>query len=222
MEFLIASIGGYFLGSIPFGLVLTRLAGYGDIRKIGSGNIGATNVLRTGNKGLALATLLLDAGKGAIAVLVALYLMNLFYDDCSAVVFAEGADTSRCASPFTFQTVPMLAGFSALIGHLYPVWLKFKGGKGVATTLGTYLALSPIVGAASCAVWLITALITRYSSLSALIAIAAAPFVAHFFVKDPNLTGMCGIVATLVFFKHRENVKRLMKGEEPKIGKKKS
>lgn len=221
MEYIVAAIGGYFLGSIPFGLVLTKLAGYGDIRDIGSGNIGATNVLRTGNKKLALATLLLDGAKGAIAVLITLYFMHVLYDDCSTTVFTEGADTSRCASPFTFQTVPMLAGFCALLGHLYPVWLKFKGGKGVATTLGTYLALSPIVGAASCAAWLVTALVTRYSSLSALVAIAAAPFVSHFFVKDPNLTGLCGIVATLVFFKHRENVKRLVKGEEPKIGKKK-
>lgn len=222
MDYLIAAIGGYLLGSIPFGLVLTKLAGYGDIRDIGSGNIGATNVLRTGNKKLAAATLILDGAKGAIAVLLAVYLMHVFFDDCSATVFTEGADTSKCASPFTFQTVPMLAGFCALLGHLYPVWLKFKGGKGVATTLGTYLALSPIVGAASCAIWLVTALVTRYSSLSALVAIAAAPFVSYFFVKDPNLTGMCGIVATLVFFKHRENVKRLMKGEEPRIGKKKS
>jgi len=221
MEYLIAAIGGYLLGSIPFGLVLTKLAGYGDIRSIGSGNIGATNVLRTGNKPLALATLLLDGAKGAIAVLIALYLMHVFFDDCSTMVFSEGADTSKCASPFTFQTVPMVAGFCALLGHLFPVWLKFKGGKGVATTLGTLLALSPVVGAAACGIWLLTALITRYSSLSALIAVAATPFIAHFLYQDANLSGLCGIIASLVFYKHRENIRRLVRGEEPKIGQKK-
>lgn len=194
MDYLIAAIGGYLLGSIPFGLVLTKLAGYGDIRDIGSGNIGATNVLRTGNKPLALATLLLDSGKGAIAVGIALY-------------FA------------TFE-VAMVAGFFALVGHLFPVWLKFKGGKGVATTLGTLLALKPIVGLAACAIWLITAIVTRYSSLSALVAVASMPFVAHFLYHDANLSGLCGIIATLVFFKHRANIKRLIAGEEPKIGKK--
>lgn len=195
MEYTLAIIGGYLLGSIPFGLVLTRMAGYGDIRNIGSGNIGATNVLRTGNKALALATLILDSSKGAIAVLVA----NYFF----------GFD------------VAMIAGLAALIGHLFPVWLKFKGGKGVATTLGTLLALKPFVGLAACAVWLLVALATRYSSLSALIAVAAAPAVAQYLYDDANFTALCGVIATLVWIKHRANIQRLVKGEEPKIGKKK-
>jgi glycerol-3-phosphate acyltransferase PlsY len=218
MEYLLAIIGGYLLGSVPFGLVLTRFAGYGDIRAIGSGNIGATNVLRTGNKKLALATLLLDSLKGAAAVLLAAYLMNHFYLDCSGEVMT--GDTSRCQSPFTFETVPLVAGLSALLGHLFPIWLKFRGGKGVATALGTLIALQPIIGLSACGLWLLTAAVTRYSSLSALVAIAATPFIAHFIYNDANLTGLCGIVATLVFFKHRANIHRLLKGEEPKIGKK--
>lgn len=196
MIYAIAIIAGYLLGSIPFGLVLTRMAGYGDIRTIGSGNIGATNVLRTGNKGLALATLLLDGLKGAIAVIIA----RLLIDD---------------------NDVAYLAGFFAIIGHLYPVWLKFKGGKGVATTFGTFIALQPILGAAVCGTWLVTALITRYSSLSALVAVAAAPAFAHYFFQDANLTGLCGVLATIVWLKHRANIQRLVKGEEPKIGQKK-
>jgi len=194
MDFLIAAVLGYLLGSIPFGLVLTHLAGYGDIRKIGSGNIGATNVLRTGNKPLALATLILDSGKGALAVIIALFL--------------AGFD------------VALIAGLFALLGHLFPVWLKFKGGKGVATTLGTLIALKPPLGLAVCGVWLITAGITRYSSLSALVALAVCPLLAHILYANPNLTAFCGFIATIVFFKHRENVKRLISGQEPKIGKK--
>lgn len=220
MEYALAIIGGYLLGSIPFGLVLTKLAGYGDIREIGSGNIGATNVLRTGNKGLALATLILDATKGAVAVFLAVSLMHAFYMDCSTVVFTGDADTSKCQSPFTFETVPLAAGFFALIGHLFPVWLKFKGGKGVATTLGTFIALKPIVGIAACVIWLLTALITRYSSLSALIALGTSPIVAHVLYGNPNLTGFCGLIASIVFYKHRPNIKRLIAREEPKIGKK--
>lgn len=195
MEYLIAAIGGYLLGSVPFGLVLTRAFGYGDIRNIGSGNIGATNVLRTGNKKLAIATLLLDSLKGLIAVLIAGYFFN--YD------------------------AAIMAGLFAIIGHLFPVWLKFKGGKGVATTLGTLLALTPFVGVIACGIWLLTALITRYSSLSALVAIAAAAPLAHYFYGNPNLTGFCGVVATLVFVKHRANIHRLINKEEPKIGQKK-
>lgn len=195
MEYAVVIIGAYLLGSIPFGLILTRLGGYGDIRAIGSGNIGATNVLRTGNKPLALATLILDSLKGAMAVGVTLY-------------FA------------TFE-LAMLAGFFALIGHLYPVWLKFKGGKGVATTLGTLLAIKPIIGVAACGIWLLTAVITRYSSLSALVALACAPVIAYFLYHDANLTGFCGIIATLVFIKHRANIRRLINREEPKIGQKK-
>ncbi len=195
MEYALAIIGGYLIGSIPFGLILTRLGGYGDIRNIGSGNIGATNVLRTGNKKLAIATLILDSLKGAMAVGIAYYF-------------------------FTYD-IAMLAGFCALIGHLFPVWLKFKGGKGVATTLGTFLALKPLLGILACGIWLLMAVVLRYSSLSALTAIGLTPVIAHFLYHNPNLTGFCGIVATLVFYKHRENIKRLLSGQEPKIGQKK-
>lgn len=190
-------IGAYIIGSIPFGLVLCQLAGYGDIRNIGSGNIGATNVLRTGNKPLALATLLLDSGKGAAVVLITAWLTE-----------------------FDFN-ISLLAGFAALIGHMFPVWLKFKGGKGVATTLGTLLALAPWTGVAACVLWLITALIFRLSSLAALVAIGLTPLISHYLYDDPNLSGFCGIIALLVYFKHRENIKRLFKGEEPKINLKK-
>ena len=195
MVYIIALIGGYLLGSIPFGLILTNLGGYGDIRSIGSGNIGATNVLRTGNKKLALATLVLDSLKGALAVGLALY--------------------------FASFEVAMLAGLAALIGHLFPVWLKFKGGKGVATALGILIALKPLIGIAACGIWLLVAVALRYSSLSALAAIGASPFLAHYFYQDANLTGLCGVIAALVFFKHRANIRRLINREEPKIGQKK-
>lgn len=222
MDFVIAAIGGYLLGSIPFGLVLTKLAGYGDIRAIGSGNIGATNVLRTGNRKLALATLILDGVKGIAAVLIAHFVLSLLPPSCALAECTPGipceCSPSVSGNPLLYLYV---TGFFAVIGHIFPVWLKFKGGKGVATTLGTLLILQPAVGAASCAIWLATAFITRYSSLSALIAIAAAPAISYFFVKDANFTGLCGIIATLVFFKHRANIARLLKGEEPRIGKKK-
>ncbi len=185
----------FIIGSIPFGLVLCKLFGLGDIRKIGSGNIGATNVLRTGNKPLALATLLLDSGKGAIAVLIALYF-------------------------FGFNAA-LLAGLFAIIGHCYPVFLKFKGGKGVATTLGTLLALAWPVGLAACGIWFVSALISRISSLSALIAVGSTPLVAHYLYNDPNLSAVCAIISAIVYIKHRDNIKRLFAGTEPKIGKKK-
>jgi len=189
------SIVGYLIGSIPFGLLLTRLAGLGDIRKIGSGNIGATNVLRTGNKKLAALTLFLDGGKGAVVVLIVQALAGHEY--------------------------AMIAGGMAVIGHMFPVWLRFRGGKGVATTLGMLLALVPLVGAVSCGLWLVTAFAFRYSSLAALVAIAAAPLVAHVIYADSLLDVICGGVAALVWLKHRANIKRLVNGEEPKIGKKK-
>jgi acyl phosphate:glycerol-3-phosphate acyltransferase len=189
----LAALLGYLLGSIPFGLLLTKLAGLGDIRSIGSGNIGATNVLRTGRKDLALATLLLDGGKGAIAVLIA----RLFSEDLT--VFAGGA---------------------AILGHLFPVWLKFKGGKGVATTLGTLIAANWMVGIGACLVWLLVALVFRYSSLAALIAVAAAPFLALWLGTLPQVW-LAAFAAVLVWIRHHENIRRLLKGEEPKIGKKK-
>jgi len=192
-----AAVIGYLLGSIPFGLLLTRMAGLGDIRKIGSGNIGATNVLRTGNKGLALATLLLDGGKGAAAVLIARY----FEPDLAVI-----------------------AGAAAFIGHLFPVWLKFKGGKGMATALGTLLALNWEVGVLCCLTWLLVALVFRYSSLSALLSIAMSPVYAWFLGTTPEVWPQVYLslaLAILVWIRHHENIRRLLKGQEPKIGRKK-
>jgi len=189
---LVAVIGGYLLGSIPFGLVLTHLAGLGDIRKIGSGNIGATNVLRTGNKGLALAVLVLDSGKGAVAVLL-------------AARFGENTAVA--------------AAVAAVLGHLYPVWLDFKGGKGVATTLGTLLALSWPVGLSACAVWLLVALIFRFSSAAALTALAATP-IAALLIHRPDVAVVALLIAALVWYKHAANIRRLLDGTEPRIGRK--
>ncbi len=188
--FLAAFAAGYLAGSIPFGLVLTRFAGLGDIRGIGSGNIGATNVLRTGNKKIAAATLLLDGAKGAVAVLIA----DRFYGNDIAIVTATGA----------------------LLGHLFPVWLKFRGGKGVATALGILLALAWPVGALACATWLLAALLFRYSSLAALIALAASPFFA-WGLAAPQQTEFCIGLAIVVWLRHHENIRRLLKGEESRI-----
>lgn len=190
----IALLAGYLIGSVPFGLVLTRLAGLGDIRDIGSGNIGATNVLRTGNKPLALATLLLDSGKGAIAAL------------------ALGAYDPLAG---------LIAGGAAILGHNFPVWLKFKGGKGVATTLGVLIAVSWPVGLAACGTWLATAAIFRYSSLAALIALSAAPAYG-WWLASPEVSLLAGFLAALAIVRHHENISRLMRGEESKIGKKKT
>ena len=189
--FLAALAGGYVLGSIPFGLVLTRIAGFGDIRQIGSGNIGTTNVLRTGRKDLAAATLLLDGGKGAAAALIAA---------------AWGPDMA------------LVAGFGALIGHLYPLWLRFKGGKGVATALGVLLALAWPVGMAACASWLVVAGLFRYSSLAALLSLAAAPLYAWLFMGDLQMVEFSVIVALFIWAKHHANIRRLLKGEESRIG----
>ncbi len=193
MTILLSIVVGYLLGSIPFGLVLTRLAGKGDIRQIGSGNIGATNVLRTGRKDLALATLILDSGKGAIAVAIALFA----------------------------GLRPEVAGAAAFLGHCYPVWLKFKGGKGVATFLGTLLMLHFIAGIIACAIWLVSAFITRISSLSALIAAAAAPLIL-FAMGKIYIMAALAFMAIIIFIRHQDNIKRILIGEEPKIGQKKS
>ncbi|MFC3527993.1 glycerol-3-phosphate 1-O-acyltransferase PlsY [Paracoccus mangrovi] len=184
---------GYLLGSVPFGIVITRMLGLGDLRQIGSGNIGATNVLRTGNKPAALATLLLDSGKGAIAVLLARALAG------------DGA--------------ALIAGAAAFLGHLYPVWLNFKGGKGVATFLGTLLALDWRLGLGACAIWLVTALLTRISSLSALVAAALSPLVA-LWLDGPRLALVVAFMAVLIFIRHRANIARIRTGTEPRIGKK--
>ncbi|HVY84213.1 MAG TPA: glycerol-3-phosphate 1-O-acyltransferase PlsY [Caulobacterales bacterium] len=196
----LAALGGYLLGSIPFGLVLTRLAGLGDIRKIGSGNIGATNVLRTGRKDLALATLLLDAGKAGIALLLARAVWG------SQPYWAE---------------VSYVAGGMAFLGHCYPVWLGFKGGKGVATFFGLLFAgLWPIAVVAG-ATWLAAAAIFRYSSLAALAAAAVAPLFA-FAGGAPDTSGVifCLVLSVLIFWRHRANIQRLLNGTEPKIGQK--
>ena len=192
----LAILVGYLLGSIPFGLLLTKFAGLGDIRSIGSGNIGATNVLRTGNKGLAAATLLLDGGKAFAAVFVARY----FIPDPS----------------FSYA----LAGFAAFLGHIFPVWLKFNGGKGVATYIGAMLAISWPVGLVFCALWLFIAYTMRISSLSALGAALATPVFGYIY-SGTHLAATAGLMSLLLFFTHRENFKRLLAGTEPKIGEKK-
>jgi acyl phosphate:glycerol-3-phosphate acyltransferase len=190
---LLTAVLAYLLGSIPFGIVITRVLGLGDLRQIGSGNIGATNVLRTGNKGAALATLLLDAGKGGIAVLVARA--------------SVGPDAAQVAALFSF------------LGHLFPVWLGFKGGKGVATFLGTLLALAWPAGLAACATWAVTAAISRISSLSALVAAALSP-VWLALLGYPGMSSLAIALAALIFVRHRANIARLRAGTEPKIGKK--
>jgi glycerol-3-phosphate acyltransferase PlsY len=182
---------GYLLGSIPFGLILTRLAGTGDIRAIGSGNIGATNVLRTGRKGLAAATLLCDMLKGTVAVLVTYH--------------------------FFGPDLAVLAGIGAFLGHLFPVWLKFKGGKGVATYIGVLLALAWPVALAFGAIWILVAALTRYSSLAALVASAATPVIL-WLNKDLQEAQVFLLLTVLIFFMHRANIMRLINGTEGKIG----
>ena len=188
----LAFIIGYLLGSIPFGLILTRLAGTEDLRSIGSGNIGATNVLRTGRKGLAAATLLLDALKGTVAVIIASY---------------GGAEAA------------MLAGLGAFLGHLFPVWLKFKGGKGVAVYIGILIGLFWPAAIVFCAVWLITAVISRYSSLSALIASVVTPIFLWWY-GHLALAALSALLTVLLFYMHRANISRLMASTEGRIGQK--
>lgn len=187
---LIALVGGYLLGSVPFGVLLTRAAGAGDLRSIGSGNIGATNVLRTGRKGLAALTLLLDGAKGAVAVLIA-------------------AQVGPDLAP--------VAAVGAFFGHLYPVWLGFNGGKGVATLLGIALALLWPAGLAFAVVWIGTALITRYSSVGGMAAALAPPVVAALMGNYP-LVLLFLAFALMVLWKHRGNIARLLAGTEPRIG----
>ena len=183
---------GYLLGSIPFGLLLTRFAGLGDIRNVGSGNIGATNVLRTGRKGLALATLLLDGGKGAGAVVVGY-----------AISGSWGV---------------VAGGLSAIFGHLFPVWLGFRGGKGVATGFGVLIAADPIAGITAGAVWIAVAAATRLSSAGALSAFFAAPLLMWAFGAHPAKILLTIVVASLVWVRHRGNIARLLAGTEPRIG----
>ncbi len=181
---------GYLLGSIPFGLLLTRAAGLGDIRQVGSGNIGATNVLRTGRKGLAAATLLLDALKGAVAVLIFAHISHI-----AAIGAAAGA----------------------VLGHMFPVWLRFKGGKGVATTLGVMWGLSWPIGAIACAAWLLFAAVFRYSSLAALLSVVVAA-IAAWILTNSYVATFLSLLVPLVWVRHHENIARLIQGTEPKIG----
>ena len=184
---------GYLLGSIPFGLVLTKMAGLGDLRSIGSGNIGATNVLRTGNKKLAAATLLLDALKATAAALIA------------HAVFGHNA--------------ALFGGFAAFIGHLFPVWLGFKGGKGVATYIGTLLGVAPLMVLVFAVAWLSVAFITRYSSLSALVATLVIP-VALWILGIEEAALVTAVMTVITYWRHKENIERLIAGTESKIGKK--
>jgi glycerol-3-phosphate acyltransferase PlsY len=187
----VALVFGYLLGSIPFGLLFSWAAGAGDVRKIGSGNIGATNVLRTGKRWAALATLLCDAGKGALAVVIADRLQS--------------------------DAVAVFAGLGAFLGHVFPVWLRFRGGKGVATFLGVTLALQWPVGLLALATWLAAAAIWRISSLSALIAAALVPLYMLLF-RQPLYAALELLLACLIFVMHRENIRRILSGQEPRIG----
>jgi acyl phosphate:glycerol-3-phosphate acyltransferase len=189
----VAFLLGYLLGSIPFGLVLTRLAGTEDLRSIGSGSIGATNVLRTGRKGIAAATLIGDALKGTAAVVICGY--------------------------YGGPNAAMLAAFGAFLGHLYPVWLKFRGGKGVATYIGVLIGLFWPAAIVFCVMWLATATTTRYSSLSALIAAFVTPLFLWWF-GQPMLASLLVVMTLLLFYAHRENIKRLQTGTEGRIGQK--
>jgi acyl phosphate:glycerol-3-phosphate acyltransferase len=191
-SFMAALAVGYLFGSIPFGVILTRVAGLGDIRQVGSGNIGATNVLRTGHKGLAAATLLGDALKGTAAVLIGWTLG---------------------------PTAAVLAALGAFLGHLFPVWLRFKGGKGVATFLGCLLGLQPLAAAAFAAAWLAVAYLSRYSSLSALVASAVAPLVL-WLLGESGMAAMTTFLAALLWWRHAENIRRLTAGAEGRIGQK--
>lgn len=189
----LAAVLAYLLGSVPFGIVMARAFGLGDLRSVGSGNIGATNVLRTGNKPAAFLTLVLDAGKGAIAVFLAR--------------LALGEDAAQ------------LAGFAAFLGHCFPIYLRFKGGKGVATFLGTLLALAWPIGLAACAVWAVVAGVFRISSLAALVAAATSPLIA-LALGRADATLFCTALAVLIFIRHHQNIARLLRGTEPRIGQK--
>lgn len=193
---------GYLCGSVPFGLILTRLAGLGDLRAIGSGNIGATNVLRTGNRMLAAATLLLDAMKGALAIFAS---RGLFFPSDPDVI--------------TYDLSTLVVGLGAVGGHIFPLWLKFRGGKGVATALGVLLTAAPLIGLLACATWLGLALTLRYSSLAALGALALAPFATLFLYGPAHPAPVfIALISALVWARHGDNIRRLLSRKEPKIG----
>lgn len=195
--YILSAVFGYFVGTIPFGLLLTKMAGYGDIRKIGSGNIGATNVLRTGNKKLALLTVLCDASKAGLAAVIACCVYG-------------------CENP-NASMVSLVAGAFGIIGHNFPVWLKFKGGKGVASTLGFLLATCWPVALIALAIWLVMAFTFKYSSLSALTAAFLVPFVAYFLAPNMDYVVVYTAIVLLVIVRHHANIKRLLNGTESKI-----
>lgn len=209
--FCVLGLTSYLVGSIPFGLLLTKLSGYGDIRNVGSGNIGATNVLRTGNKFLALATLLLDGSKGALSIYLFYFLLP-FLTNKPLPLLDNNSHTYLYA---------LILGMFAIVGHCFPIWLKFKGGKGVATSLGTLLAAIPYVGIFSCVTWLLIAYFFRYSSLAALTALAVTPFVSFYFYGRESAI-VCLFIASIVWYRHKDNINRLALGSESKIGKKNS
>ena len=189
--FAVGFLIAYLIGSIPFGLLLTRFSGAGDIREIGSGSIGATNVLRTGRKGLAAATTLLDGSKGFMAVWV--------------------------AAAYAGPDLAVILAWGSVLGHLFPVWLKFKGGKGVATTLGALFGFAPLLGVYACLTWLVVAFAMRYSSVSGLLAVALAPVYA-WYMELFQIAEASILLAVFVWARHHANIRRLLKGEEPKIG----
>ena len=208
LPLLVALGAGYLFGSVPFGLLLTRAAGLGDVRKIGSGNIGATNVLRTGNKGLAALTLLLDMLKGTAAV---------FFTGFVLMPALAGAAPDLASGIMLANVMPWVAGLGAFLGHVFPVWLGFKGGKGVATYIGVLVAAHPIAAAVFCGVWLATAAASRLSSLAALLA-TFATFGYCVWSGGPFVAPVVAIMSSIVFWKHRENIRRLMAGQESRIG----
>ena len=214
---LLSAAAAFLLGSVPFGLILTRLAGLGDIRAIGSGNIGSTNVLRTGRKDLAAATLLLDAGKGACAVLLAVYVFYAIGADLSAATADPAAEGDAAYAEISLSaSAGGAAALFAVLGHMFPPWLRFAGGKGVATGLGAYVALSPVTGPACLVLWLLIALVSRYSSVAALITFLAAPFL--FFALGPAFhVQVTLIIMVLVWAKHWLNIVRLTRGQESRI-----
>ena len=194
-HFIITALA-YLLGSIPFGLVLTRISGLGNIRELGSGNVGATNVLRTGNKGIALLTLILDSGKGGFAILIAYYFSPANEGNIELSIFA---------------------GLAAVIGHNFPIWARFKGGKGVATTLGTLLAIAWPVGISTCITWVAVAIVFRYSSLAAIVSLSVSPIYALYFDRE-EIFILAILLAILSIVRHHTNIRKLLSGKENKIG----
>ena len=195
------SLFGYLIGSIPFGLILTKLSGLGDIRNIGSGNIGATNVLRTGNKKLAFITLIMDAGKGAFAIYLVVLLFNIL----------------EISNFISLELLKSLIAILSVVGHCFPIWLKFKGGKGVATGLGAILFLNLTIGIIALLIWIIIAKLFKMSSLSALFTYFIVPILIYYYDKENYFFIASLLISIICWFQHRENIKRLLKGLEPKI-----